>query len=171
MSITVITTPYGRFWRNESFTEDEKGFRKIAMLLPKNIEAMQSLIDAGLPKEIAETNVNDVEAMVKEVTKQVTEDGKAKGFNVRKKMFKDGDAYADSRVQQFEDNPENEGRSAPEYLNQTRGFYIINAKTKFELEFYGPKKSEGQRDDTWAEEHMYNGSWARFFTKPYPYRS
>jgi hypothetical protein len=170
MSLDFIQTPYGRLNWFEAHTPDEKEFRKTALMLPKTVEAMQSLIDQGLPKEIAETNIKDVEAMIAEVAKQVKEDGKAKSFNVRKKLFKDGDAYSDDRIQQFEDNPENEGKPVPDYLNTTRGFYILNMKTKFALEFYGPKKSEGVRDDTWADSNLYNGCWARMLVKPYPYK-
>jgi hypothetical protein len=169
MAFNIHQTPYGRVWRNEAHTQDEKEFRKIAILFPKDVTAMQSLIAAGLPKEIAESNVSAVEALKKAIASEIKEDGKVKGFAISK-VFKDGDAYANTRIQNFEDDPENEGKPVPAYFHQTRGFYILNFKTKFAVEWYGPKKSDGMKDDTWAEGEVYNGCWARLLTKAYGYK-
>jgi len=168
MSLNFIQTPYGRVFKNEAYTQDEFEFRKIAVLFPKSVEAMQSLIAAGLPKAIAESNVKDVEGFKAQLIAEIKEDGKVKNFPISK-IFKDGDRYADDRTQMFKDNPENEGKEVPEFYNNTRGFYILNFKSKFDLEWYGPKKSDGLKDDTWAETAIYDGSWARLLTKAYHY--
>jgi hypothetical protein len=160
-----IQTPYGRVYKNEATSLDDNGARKIALMLPKNLEGLKSLTDAGLNTEIAEGILKDVTTFIGTVSDMVAADGQAKGFT-GKKMFKDGDKYADQRIEDFKDDPENEGKEAPEYYNNTRNFWIVNAKTKFDIEFYGPKKSEGMRDDTWAESEIYDGSWARLLVKP-----
>ena len=165
----IMTTPYGRFNYIELSQPNDKGKRTAVLMLPKNLEAMAGLIDSGLPKDIAETNVKDVEKFRTDLAAMIKEDGKHPKFNAKVKLFKDGDAYADQVTENWKDDEENAGKEPPAWLDATRNYWMMNAKTGFDLDFYGPRKSEGKRDDTWADSEIYNGSWGRFPVKPNDY--
>ena len=116
----IVTTPYGRFNWLELSAPNDKGKRTAVLMFPKNIEAMASLIESGCPKEVAETNVADVEKFRDEVAKVIADDGKHPKFNSKSKLFKDGDKYADQATEDWKADPENAGKDLPAYLGNTK---------------------------------------------------
>jgi len=158
----AIKSPYARLAWNHLTEKDEHDKFSCALYLPKNTKALDSV--KGLSDTQKQQLVDGVEAFRKNVMATVDKEKTAKAFK-SETLFKDGDEKADAAVDTFK--AENPGKEVPAYCNFTRNMWVINLKSMYQPDFYGPKASEGKLGADWASENIYAGCWVRADVRDY----
>ena len=160
----VFKTPYVRLaWpkltEKEAETKDNgKKKYSCSIYIPKNELAYETLKSDGRETALTPMIPNllkDCEAFVKQMKDKV----KALDAKSAAKIFKDGDKKADDKKAELE--LEKPGEDIPAYVDATRNFWILSVNSEYQPKFFGPRASEGVKDDAWAEENLYAGVWVR----------
>ena len=152
----VLKSPYARLAWNNLLEVDENGKYSCALNIPKNADALKSI--KGLTDSQKQQILDGAEQFKKTCIAGCNAEKENKAFKAES-LFKDGDAKADDATAKFKEN--NPGKPVPEYCEFTRNMWIINIKSNYQPDFFGPRASEGKLGADWAKENIYGGCWVR----------
>jgi hypothetical protein len=158
----ALKSPYARLAWNHLIEVDEHDKYSCALYIPKNADALASI--KGLTDSQKQQILDGAEQFKKTVIAKVNEEKTAKAFKAES-LFKDGDEKADTATENFK--AENPGKPVPDYCGFTRNMWVINIKSQYQPDFYGPRASEGKLGVDWAKDNIYGGCWVRADVRGY----
>jgi len=158
----AIKSPYSRLAWNHLVEQDDQGKYSCALYIPKNEAAMATI--PGLTDSQKKQILDGAATFKAKIIEAVDREKQAKAFKAES-LFKDGDEKADIATENFK--AENPGKDVPSYCDFTRNFEVINLKSNYQPDFYGPRVSEGKLGADWAKDNIYGGCWVRVDVRGY----
>jgi len=160
--MNVSKSPYARLAWNNLLEPDEHGKYSCALYLPRTKEALSTV--QGLTDAQCKQILDGVEKFRKETIAAVDAEKNNKAFKATT-LFKCGNAKADDAAENFK--AEHPDKAVPDYCNFTRDMWVINIKSNYQPDFYGPRASEGKLGADWAKDNVYGGCWVRADVRSY----
>lgn len=158
----AIKSPYARLAWNNLLEQDENGKYSCALYIPKNADALSTI--PGLTDSQKKQILDGAESFKAAVIAACEQEKPTKAFK-SDSLFKCGDEKADIAEENFK--AENPDKEVPSYCGFTKNFWVINIKSNYQPDFYGPRASEGKLGADWAKDNIYGGCWVRADVRGY----